>query len=208
MRAEHLRDGSRSRALLCLKLFKEAHCGAWIIAGLVKVLQPEVIGFGFVLTRELQELHRNQEPRCLPKSEAADAAHEDQRDRSEIDQLGLRRLLRRVARRDVRDLMRHNTGQFRFIVRSQNQTGVDVEEPAGESECIDLLGFNDLDRERKDSAEIQQTQIPSGDKMSVRRCRSTSSWYRYLSWPTYRQASSMPIPLRHGSPLSERPLRS
>src|SRR5215510_8781140 len=148
MRAEHLRDGSRSRAFLYLKLFKEAHCGAWIIAGLVKILQPEVIGFGFVLTRELQELHRNQEPRCLPKSEAADAAHEDQRYRSEIDQLGLRRLLRPVTRRNVRDLMRHNAGQFRFVVCSQNQTRVDVEEPTGESERIDFRGFNDLDRER------------------------------------------------------------
>src|SRR5262249_24005632 len=49
-----------------------------------------------------------------------DTAHEDQRNRSETDQLGLRRLLRRVARRNVGDLMRHNTGQFRFIVRSQN----------------------------------------------------------------------------------------
>src|SRR5215467_15765223 len=82
MRAEQLRDGSRSRAFLCLKLFKEAHCGTWIIAGLVKILQPEVIGFGFVLTRELQELHRNQEPRCLPKSEAADATHEDEWNRN------------------------------------------------------------------------------------------------------------------------------
>src|SRR5262245_57402681 len=124
---------------------------------------------------------------------------------SSSERYGMKKLMiaaiRRVPRRNVRDLMRHNTGQFRFIVRSQNQTGVDVEEPAGESECIDLLGFNDLDRERKDSAEIPQAQIPSGDKMSVRRCRSTSSWYRYLSWPTYRQASSMLIPLRHGSPL-------
>ena len=60
---------------------------------------------------------------------------------------GLRHLLRRVPRRNVRDLMRHNAGQFRFIVRSQNQAGVDVEEPAGESKCIDFIGFNDLDRE-------------------------------------------------------------
>src|SRR5262249_12488016 len=89
MCAEHLRHGSRSRAFLCLKLFKEAHRGAWIVAGLVKILQPEVIGFSFVLTREVQELHRNQEPCCLPNSEAADAAHEDQRNRSEIEQLGL-----------------------------------------------------------------------------------------------------------------------
>src|SRR5262249_57666808 len=132
---------------VCLKLYKEAHGGAWIIAGLVKILQPEVIGFGFVLTRELQELHRNQKPRCLPKSETADTAHEDQWNRSEIDQLGLRGLLRRVARGNVSDLMRHNAGQFRFVVRSQNQTGVDVEEPAGESECIDLIGVYDFDRE-------------------------------------------------------------
>src|SRR5262245_12661757 len=38
--------------------------------------------------------------------------------------------------------------------------------------------------------------------------RSTSSWSRYSSSPTYRQTSSLPIPLQHGSPLSEHPLRS
>ena len=79
MRAEHLRHASRPRAFLRLELFEEAHGSARIVSRLVEILQSEIIGFRFVLPRELQELHRNEESCGLAECEPADAAHEDQR---------------------------------------------------------------------------------------------------------------------------------
>src|SRR5262249_42779954 len=97
---------------------------------------------------ELQELHRDQEARRLTKSETADATHEDQRDRSEIDQLGFRCLLRAMSCSNMGDLMGHYASQLRFVVRSENQSTVDIEKPTGQSERVDLIGLHDFDRER------------------------------------------------------------
>ncbi len=62
--------------------------------------------------------------------------------------IGASHLARGVASGDVRDLVRHHAGQLGFIVSSQNQAGVHVEESAGQSEGVDVVGIHDLDRER------------------------------------------------------------
>src|SRR6185295_18604813 len=99
MSAEHFRDGPRFRAFFGLKLLEEAHRGAGIVTSLVEILQAEVIGFGFVLARELEESHRNEEPCGLAHRESADAARKDQRNRSKLDELALRSLFRSVPSR-------------------------------------------------------------------------------------------------------------
>ena len=81
----------------------------------------------------------------MPKP--ADAAHEDQRNRGKVDQFAFRRVFRTVTRRDVRNFVRHHAGQFGFVVGSENQTAVDVEESAGKRERVDFVGFDDFDRE-------------------------------------------------------------
>ncbi len=43
--------------------------------------------------------------------------------------------------------MGHHPGQFRLVVRRQDQALVDVEKPAGEGEGVHLVGVNDLDVE-------------------------------------------------------------
>src|SRR5207237_2149528 len=108
MRAEHLRHASRPRAFLRLELFEEAHGSARIVSRLVEILQSEIIGFRFVFPRELQELHRNEESGRLAECESADAAHADQRNRSEIHEFGLGRLLRSMTSSDMRDFICHH----------------------------------------------------------------------------------------------------
>ena len=49
---------------------------------------------------------------------------------------------------DVRRLMRHHSGQLRFLVRRQNQARVHIEKAAGQRHRVDLVGINHLDRER------------------------------------------------------------
>src|ERR1700751_249945 len=53
-----------------------------------------------------------------------------------------------MARRHMSDLMCHHASQFRFLVRCEDQTGIHIEEPARQGEGIDLIGVDDLDRER------------------------------------------------------------
>ena len=58
-----------------------------------------------------------------------------------------RRLFRAMPSRDVGNLVRHHAGQFGFIIGGENQAAVDVEESAGKSERVDLVGLDDFDRE-------------------------------------------------------------
>ena len=55
---------------------------------------------------------------------------------------------RGMAGNHVRDLVRHHSGQFRFVFRCQDQPFVDVEIAAREGKRIHLIGIDDLDVER------------------------------------------------------------
>ena len=46
------------------------------------------------------------------------------------------------------NLVGHHAGQFRFRLRGQEQPGVDKAETAGQRKGIDVIGINDLNRER------------------------------------------------------------
>ena len=89
MRAEHLGDASRLCAFLRLQLFEETHRRARIVSGLVEILHAQVVRFALSLTRELEKLHRNQESCSLAETETSNAAHKDQRNRSNVNQLRL-----------------------------------------------------------------------------------------------------------------------
>ena len=53
-----------------------------------------------------------------------------------------------MAGADVRNLVRHHAGQFRFVVGGKYQARVHKEEAAGKRKRIDLIGVDDLDNER------------------------------------------------------------
>ena len=89
-------------------------------------------------------MHRDQESRRLAKSEAAHAAHEDQRNRGEVHKFGLGCLLHSVAGRDVRNFVRHDSGELGFIVSRENEAGIHIKESTGKREGIDLIGFHDF----------------------------------------------------------------
>ena len=44
--------------------------------------------------------------------------------------------------------MCHDASQFSFVVGSQDQAGIDIEEASGQRECIDLIRIHHLDSER------------------------------------------------------------
>ena len=66
----------------------------------------------------------------------------------QVHDVAARLLAGHVAGRDVRDLMRHHSGQFGFVVGGQDQPRVHVEESAGKRERVQFVGVNDLDGER------------------------------------------------------------
>jgi len=72
------------------------------------------------------------------------APHKDQRDSSESGVLRSSHLASGMARADMRNLMRHHSGQLGFLVRCQDSSRIDVDESAGERERVDHVGVNDL----------------------------------------------------------------
>ena len=66
----------------------------------------------------------------------------------QLRDLAARGLPRAVPRRHVRDFMRHHAGQFRFVVRLQNQPGIHEEESARQRERVHFFGVDHFDRER------------------------------------------------------------
>src|SRR5262249_26065219 len=91
---------------------------------------------------------RKAHPQPLREGETAYPAKEDQWDRKVVEQLALRRLLHAVARRDVRDLVGDYARHLGLVIGGFEQTAVDVKEPAGQRESVDLLGVDHFDRER------------------------------------------------------------
>ena len=59
----------------------------------------------------------------------------------------------------VGDFVCHHAGKFCFIVSSQNQAGIDVEESAGEGEGIHLIVVNDLHDERNFAIRMLDQQL-------------------------------------------------
>src|SRR5215831_12302141 len=65
MVGEDLGDRSRLFPLFRLNLFEKCDERVWVVAGLVHVLQAQIVGLTFVATRELQERDRDTEVHAL-----------------------------------------------------------------------------------------------------------------------------------------------
>ena len=133
-----------------LHLFKEGHERVGIVAGLVHVLQSQIIRFRFRGSRKLQEGDRQRQVQSLINSITRPAAwtEHDQRDGGQLHDLALGGVACAVARANVRDLVGHHSGHFRFFVGAQDQPAIYVEKSAGQCERVHLIGIDHLDRER------------------------------------------------------------
>src|SRR6202042_1189439 len=107
--------------------------------GLVHILQAEVIGFGFVGARELQERQRNREVHALIDRIASPAVGNENHgwNRRELYESALRFLARAVAGADVGDFMGHHAGKLRLLVRVQDEAAVYVKKSAWQGESVD-----------------------------------------------------------------------
>ena len=119
-----------------------------IVAGLVEILQAQVVGFPFERLGKLQEAHGDGQAGALPDDITRPSAHEDQRNGADVDELPAGGLPCAVARGYVRDFVRHHAGQLGFGIGFQDQAGVHKEKPAGQGKGIHLFGIQHLDGER------------------------------------------------------------
>ena len=62
-----------------------------------------------------------------------------------LGEVGLRRLMRAVAQRDVRDLVREHAGDFAFVARVVEHTAIDVNESARQRERVDVRLIHDAE---------------------------------------------------------------
>src|SRR5262249_35082609 len=82
------------------------------------------------------------------------AADKNQWQGGKVHQLTSGLLLCAMPRCDMGDLVRHDTGEFSLVISGQNQTTVDVEKTARQSEGIDFIGLDDLDCKRNSSVRV------------------------------------------------------
>src|SRR5262249_17467696 len=103
-----------------LQLFEETDSRSRIVAGVIHVLKPEVVGFGFSSARERQERYWNDEASRLAYSVSSRSRDKDQRNCRNIQQGRFRLVLSAVPRRDVGDFVRHDARKLGFIVRGED----------------------------------------------------------------------------------------
>src|SRR6476661_8362958 len=113
---------------LGLDLLKEVHELVGIVTSLVHVLNAQIIGLGLKTAGELKERHRYPDAGSLPCRKANSAAHKNQRQAGIVDELVARQLARSVAGSHVSDFMGHHAGKLSFVIGSQNQPGIYIEE--------------------------------------------------------------------------------
>ena len=134
--------GNRSRFLLVLRFQFLKHSGhrARIVSSGPHVLHAQLVGFPFSATAELQKRHAFEEAAAVVKHVADDwTTKQNAGEHSVIHHFHLAFVFHRVTSTDVRDLMRHHAGEFSFVVGSENQTFVYVEESARKSERIHFV---------------------------------------------------------------------
>src|SRR6266478_5279547 len=149
MRVEGPGEGSGLLFFLRLNLFKKRRERLRIVPALVHVLHAEVVRFGFEAPTELEERHGQRQTGCFLGSKSANSGgHYDQGDGGKLSQCSTGLLTRDMAGGHVRDFVRHYASHFRFVVGSQDQAGIHVKKTTRQSESIDRVRVDDLDRER------------------------------------------------------------
>ena len=120
----------------------------WIVARRVIVFQTQQIGFALGIARELKVGHWHSDRRHFADNVGRRASNKDQRHRRHVPDLCPRHVLGGMARRHVRDLVRHDPSEFGFVISRQDQSAVHVEETAGQRKGIHFVGVENLDGER------------------------------------------------------------
>src|ERR1035437_1175792 len=143
-----------------LDFLEEVDERSGIVAGLVEILEPQIIGFGFHGLREAQEAEGDGDAGALADGVPGPSAHEDQGDGGIVDDLPLGLLPGAVPGGDVGNLVGHDAGEFGFRFGLEDEARVDEEESAGKGEGVDFLGIQDLDGERHFGVRVADEILP------------------------------------------------
>jgi len=103
-------------------------------------LHTETIGLFFGAATELHECPKQTQPGSILVNQAWPSAQEDRAGQGGIfKQSAFRLVFNRVTCSHMPDLMSHDAGHLRFVIRGQYQTLVHIKEATGQSESIHLV---------------------------------------------------------------------
>src|SRR5260370_25674541 len=105
------------------------------------------MGWGYKAGGKLKEGGGNGKTGAFVGGVANGPANKDQRNGHDLGDIAASILARGMARCHVSDLMSHDAGQFGLFVGGQDQSGIHVEESAGQRESVDVVGIDHLNSE-------------------------------------------------------------
>ena len=147
-----------------------------VVAGARHDLRAEQVGLALVLAAVLQEVGAEPELRSL-RDDAAGGAADDRAedlagDRADLKLLRLGRLRGAVTQRDVRNLVRHDAGDFAFGLRRFDHAAMEEHRPAGQRKRVDLLLVDDVEGVAELGVpELRRDRAPRGARRCARRSR-------------------------------------
>ena len=148
MIGKHL--GERAWFLLVLGFQLLEHRGhrIRIIARRPHVLHPKSIRFFLCCAAEFQKGHAFEKSTTVIEDITNNtAAKQNSRQHAIVDNLHLPFIFHRMARCDVPSLVRHDAGQFGFVIGSENQPLVHIEETAWQRKSIYFVRVDNFDCE-------------------------------------------------------------
>src|SRR5438270_4288811 len=145
---EGFRDRTRFLLLLRLDFLEERDEGLRIVSSLVHILHPEIISLSFKASRELQKSQRNSETGAFIGCVADRTTHKNERNSHHLHEVGAGVFASGVAGGDVTNFVRHDSGELGFLVSSEDQARIHVKEATWQSEGVDVVRVNNLDRKR------------------------------------------------------------
>ena len=141
--------GSAVAALTFDRLEHGGH-GARIVARSRHQLRAEQIRFALEFAAVLQEVRAESQLRGVGDRGTLAATHDRAEhlagERAKLKLLAFRRLHRAVTQDHVRQLVRHDPGNFPFRARRLNHAAIQEHRPAGQGERVDLTQVHDLER--------------------------------------------------------------
>ena len=147
MAAKEFRHRPGLALFVSLHFLEEIDERGGVVTGLVEILQAQEVRFRLGLAAKAQEGDRDGEARGLTNAKTGPAAHEDERNRRQVEHLPLGGAFGAVPRGDVGDFMGHDAGEFRLAFRAQEEAGVDEEKTARQRERVHFTAVDQLDRE-------------------------------------------------------------
>src|SRR5271157_485729 len=149
MRGKRLGQRAWFLLLLRLDLLEERDERLRVVSRLVHVFHAQEVRFALEVARELHEGQRNADAHggLFGLIDAPATRYEDERNARQIDDVSARLLSVNVTGSNVGNLVRHHSGQLGFIVSSQDQSRVHVEETARQRESVQFVGVDHFDGE-------------------------------------------------------------